>query len=319
MNFKLKLNRFGKGIKAHSPEILLVSGLIEGAVGTVFACKAAIKIHDANTLDKMENVMYRSEDGTLVADFTPDKKKATVDKTIDICKAFAPAAGLMLASATSIVASHGIMRKRYAGLVVAYGTLTSSFMEYRARVREEVGEKREEELYYGTEKQSVPVKTTGKDGKEKTVSKKLDVRTREGLSPYASMFNAMYALDTEDPYYIDSHLVTVENQMNDLLKAEGHVYLNDIRKRLFMDTDDAGQLVGWMYDPQRFKDGNGDNQIRITKKIIRVPKPEGGFDPEIWLDFNVDGVIFGKMSKEEYNTHIQEVGDQGIEFSNKED
>lgn len=300
MNLKVQFNKFGAGIKAHSPEILLVSGLIEGVVGTILACRATYKAKD---LKKYE---------------FPDKK-SKVAAQIDICKGYAPAVGVMAAGIVSVCASHGIMRSRYAGVVSAYGALTTSFMEYRNRVREEVGEKREEELYYGTEKESISVKVTQKDGKERKVTKKLDVRRKNGLSQYAQKFDPKESLGDTDPIYVDSFLVTTENNANDMLKATGHLYLNDVRKNLYIDTDDVGQLVGWIYDPQECKDGNRDNQIRIIKKEIYIEQEDGTYIPEIWLDFNVDGVIFGKMSKKEYNTYIQEVGDQGLEFSNKEE
>lgn len=241
--------------------------------------------------------------------------------TIDTCKIYAPAAGFMVAGAVSICASHGIMRKRYAGLVASYAALTTSFMEYRGRVREEIGEKREEELYYGTEKESISVEITDKDGKKRKVNKKLDVQRRAGLSPYARKLdlNKVYGRDATDPIYVDSMLVTTEQNLNDTLKTWGHLYLNSAYRAYSVEEDDAGQIVGWIYDPQRFKGGDGDNQIHVIKKVIRVPREDGGFEVETWLDFNVDGVIFGKMSRDEYNTHIKEVGDQGIEFSNKED
>ena len=302
MNFKLQFNNIGNGIKQHSPEILLVSGLIEGAVGTFLACRTT---YFAKDLKK----------------FKFSDKKSKVAAYIDISKDYAPAAGCLIASGVSICASHGIMKHRYAGIVSAYGALTTSFLEYRNRVREEVGEKREEELYYGTEKESISVKVTQKDGKERKVNKKVDIRKKNGLSPYAQLFDPeeCFGRDNDDPFYVDSMLVTIESTMNDKLKANGHVYLNDLRKELFLDKDDVGQIVGWLYDPYRVKDGDRDNQIRIIKKEIYVEQEDGTYKMELWLDFNVDGPIFGKMSKTEYNSYIQEVGDQGIEFSNKED
>lgn len=300
MDFRVQLNKFGNEIKAHSPEILLVSGLIEGAVGTFLACRSTYKAKDLKKYDFKD-------------------KKSKLAAYIDISKDYLPAAGCLIAGGVSICASHGIMKRRYAGIVSAYGALTTSFLEYRKRVREEVGEKREEELYYGTEKESISVKVTQKDGKERKVNKKVDIRTKNGLSPYAQLFDPKEALDEENPYYVDSFLVTKENYANDMLKAVGHLYLNDIRKELGMEIDDAGQIVGWIYDPYNVKDGERDNQIRFIKKEIYVEQEDGSYKPELWLDFNVDGPIFGKMSKKEYNTYIHEAGDQGIEFSNKED
>lgn len=300
MNLKLDFNRFANGVKEKSPEILLVSGIAEMFVGTFFACK-----------------------GTLKAKYIKKKpaetKKEKAAKVFDICKAYTPSVIFMAAGTTSICASHGLLRVRYTKAVTAYGALAASFMEYRGRVREEIGEAREEELYYGTEKETISVKITQKDGSQKTVRKKVDIRTRNGLSPYAQKFDPKYALDTDNPYFVDAFIQRVESNMNDNLMKGSHVYLNDIRKELYLDRDDIGQLVGWLYDPHKFKDGERDNYIRIIKKNIYVPNADGGYDTEVWLDFNVDGVIFGKLSAAEYNSAVNEVGDQGLSFSNKED
>jgi hypothetical protein len=321
MDLKLQFNKFGEGLKQHSPEILLVSGLIEGVVGTVLACRAAVKLYKKNEEEKTDDIKYTSEDGLIKADFKPDFNKFSTAKAFDICKAYAPSAAVYALGIVSVCASHGIMRKRYAGLLASYATLTTSFLEYRERVKKELGEKKEEELYFGTKKETIPVKTTTKDGKERTVNKKVDIREKNGLSPYAQLLNPVEVLgrDGDDPLYVDFRIVAEENCANDQLKAKGHLYLNDLRKSLGVETDDAGQLAGWIYDPHRIKDGKGDNQIKIIRKDIYVENEDGTYDMEIWLDYNVDGVIFGKMSKNEYNTHIQEPGDQGIEFSNKED
>lgn len=297
----MKLHLDFNGIKSKTPEILLFSGIAEWAVGTFFACKG--------TLKAKQDLDERKAD--------TDKKKLAV--AIDICKDYLPAALCIAAGTTSICASHGIMKNRYTNLVAAYGTLTASFMEYRSRVREEVGAEKEEELYYGTSKEMVSVKVTQKDGKERKVNKKVDVRTRNGLSPYAQKLDSKVAFGTDNPYYVDTFLQRIESNLNENLMAFGHVYLNEARKELGLDRDDVGQLVGWLYDPNKCKDGDRDNYICITKKNICVKEDDGDHVFETWVDFNVDGVIFGKMSKEEYNTSVKELGDQGLEFSNKED
>ena len=61
-----------------------------------------------------------------------------------------------------------------------------------------------------------------------------------------------------------------------------------------------------------------DNYVKVIKKEILVKDENDQWVSEIWIDFNVDGVIFGKMSKEEYKG-VNEIGDQGLKFSNKED
>ena len=307
---KLDFKGFSDDVKRKSPEILLVTGLLEGAVGTILACRATLKAKKTKDEQKSKE------------DYTQREKVANA---IDICKPYIVPTALLAASATSICAGHGIMRKRYSSLLTAYTSLTAAFMEYRERVKKEIGEERESELYYGTEKQTIPVKTVTKDGKERTVNKKVDVRTKNGLSPYAQKFDPMICLDTDNPYYVDAYIQRIENNLNDLFMTQYEqysrpiIYLNEVRKELFLDRDDVGQIVGWIYDPEKLK-GEGDNFIKIIKKDIYVEDENGERIKETWIDYNVDGVVFGKLAPEEYKAGvIKYAGDHGLEFSNKEE
>ena len=302
MAFKARFSNAIEWGKMHSPEILLVTGLIEGAVGTVLACKTTIKAHDILEKHKAEE---------------PKTQKEKLSTAIDICRVYAIPTTLHLVSGISICAGFGILKVENGKLLATCGTLTTTLMEYRSRVRDEIGAEKEEALYYGTEKEVISVKITQKDGKKKTVNKKFDVRKTNSLSPYAQKFDPYANGGSYDPYWVDSFIARVETVLDDQLKAYGHLYLNDARKELELERDDVGQLVGWLYDPHRFKDGERDNAVKIIKKDIFV-EHEGGHDQEIWLDFNVDGVIFGKMAQKEYEAGLCEPGDQGLEFSNKE-
>ena len=313
MNLKARFNRVADWGKQNSPDILLVTGLVEGAVGVFLACRATLKakkIMDEPSEDKV----YNNNDGTYVVTVPARKKLA---KAIDICRVYAVPAALLTASGASICAGHGILKTRYTGALTAYSALTASFIEYRERVRSEVGAEKEEELYYGTEKETISVKIEQEDGSTKTVRKKFDIRKENGLSPYAQKFDPMKACGTTVPYYVDSFIQREESYLDDQLKADGHLYLNPARRRFYLEEDDAGQLVGWIFDPRKIKDGERDNYVKVIKKEIFVKDENDQWTSEIWIDFNVDGVIFGKMSKEEYKG-INEIGDQGLKFSNKE-
>lgn len=307
---KLDFKKFSNKIKKNSPEILLVTGLVEGAVGTVLACKATLKAK------KIKDEQYLEEDAS---------QRDKIANAIDICKPYILPTAFMAVSATSICAGHGIMKKRYKGLLTAYTSLTAAFMEYRERVKKEIGEEREEELYYGTEKENVSVKITQKDGKERTVNKKVDVRKQNGLSVYAQKFDPKVCLEVDNPLYVDAYLQRVENNLNDMFMTQCEhysrpvIYLNEVRKELYLDRDDIGQLVGWIYDPEKLKNNGGDNFIKLIKKEIYVENENGEKVKEIWIDYNVDGVVFGKLSPDEYKTKVKYLGDQGLEFSNKED
>ena len=93
-----------------------------------------------------------------------------------------------------------------------------------------------------------------------------------------------------------------QNFANDKLKARGYVFLNEVLERLGLPTTEAGQIVGWVYDPNS-KDPNGDNFIDFGFMEMRRERNRAFIEGEetvILLDFNVDGKIsdiFHRYSK----------------------
>ena len=66
MAFKARFNNFTEWGKVHSPEILLVTGLIEGAVGTVLACRATLKAKKKLEERKVEENTQRKKLATAI-------------------------------------------------------------------------------------------------------------------------------------------------------------------------------------------------------------------------------------------------------------
>ena len=139
MNLKVRFNKLADWGKQNSPDILLVTGLVEGAVGVFLACRATLKAKKIMD-ETLEDKVISNNDGTCVITVHPRKKLA---KTIDICRIYLAPAALLVASGTSICAGHGILKTRYTGALTAYSALTASFMGYRERVRVEIGSEKE--------------------------------------------------------------------------------------------------------------------------------------------------------------------------------
>ena len=85
-----------------------------------------------------------------------------------------------------------------------------------------------------------------------------------------------------------------ERYANDLLKAKKRVFLNDVYEMLGLPRTKAGQIVGWVYDPESPK---GDNYIDFGLYADNLSYSDyvNGFDQAILLDFNVDGNIWDLM------------------------
>lgn len=75
---------------------------------------------------------------------------------------------------------------------------------------------------------------------------------------------------------------------NDILRARGYVFLRDIYEDLGFPITRKALFTGWVYD---LKHPMGDNYIDFG--IIM-----NGNEPDIELDFNVDGDITNRFEEE---------------------
>lgn len=237
-----------KGQK-HSPTILTAVGVVGVIAAGILAARATLKLED--TLDDANRRLERAND-------TDESKiKAVTVNTIDLVKLYGPSVTLGLVSIVCIVSANNILSKRNAGLALAYKGLEESVSRFRDRVRGEVGEEREDELWRGIEK----VEYTDEKGKKKTVK----VLTSDG-----QMGTTTFVFDDTNPNwqgtqeYNKMFLGTQEDILNDLLRLRGHVFLNEVLDKLGMDRTKEGAVMGWTrYDA----DGN-ENYIDFN--ILRL-------------------------------------------------
>lgn len=274
-------------VQKHSPIILFVAGTV-GAVGsTVMACKATLKLEDI--LTESEKTLQLINDHMTHPDYSEkdiqqDKIKVKVQTGVKIAKLYAPALGLGLISIGALTGSHYIMSSRQAGLMAAYAGLDKAYQEYQARVRDELGVDREEQLRHG----SVQVKTKDDEGKV-IKTQRIDPNA---TSIYARFFDETANEWQRDPEYNLLALKTKQQYANNLLHAQGHLFLNDVYKMLGIKPSKAGQVVGWVVSEgsDNFVDfGFMDGNKAAARDFVN------GNEGSIFLDFNVDGPILNKI------------------------
>lgn len=83
-----------------------------------------------------------------------------------------------------------------------------------------------------------------------------------------------------DPDYNRLFLQAQQNYFNHLLKARGHVFLNEIYDALGMNRTVKGQLFGWL--------ASNDNPIDFAIEYEDL-------STAIDLTFNVDGIIYEEI------------------------
>lgn len=318
-NMTRKFNRVGLHVRKHSPEILLVTGLVSGAAALVSACRATTKLEAVlnETKNNVEQVRECAAAGEItvregeelrVVEYTEEdaKKDLTIFYTkgaLNVGKLYAPAIGFGTIALTCILASHGIIHKRYTGAVAAYSAIDGSFKDYRKRVVERFGAEMDRELKYNIKAKEVEETVVQEDGTETVVKKEVSLIDDPNLpSTYARYFDELctgYQNTGNKEADHDANLVFLKKQQKyatQRLEAVGHLFLNEVYDMLGIPRTSAGAIVGWVYDKEN---PVGDNFVDFgiyDKYSANARDFVNGRDPVILLDFNVDGVIYDLLS-----------------------
>lgn len=307
------VNKASFQLKKHSPEILVVAGVIGTVASAVLACRATTKVGAIldETRDTLDTIHEGMETGAVNGnEYTPeDGKKDTtlvyVQTGLKFVKLYAPAVMLGTLSVASILASNNILRKRNVALGAAFTAVSNDFKAYRNRVIDRFGEQVDRELKHNLKAKKFEVTEADPEtGKEKKVKKDGYVVDPSDVSGYARFFE-QYTKDEDGNSIVNPHwennneynimfINAQERYANDLLKAKKRLFLNEVYEMLGLPRTKAGQIVGWVYDPVNPK---GDNFVDFGLKGDSLSYSDylNGYDPAILLDFNVDGNIWELM------------------------
>lgn len=281
MSFSQKLSLLAGNVRlvarAKTPLALTIIGT--GALVAAGAL-AAVKAKDAEPA--VQEIAEALEGDAPVA-----QKLAKAAKPAgQVVRVFALPMSLATIGAASVLYSHNLLSKRYAGVVAAYGVLEQTFAEYRSRVARTVGDELEAALYEGHEVRIDKVSGKGDD-------RRVDGSVGDERLPslYAFEFGPSNPrFNTVDSAYNLLFLRNLERWSNNKLDRQGHLFLNDVYDALGIPRTRMGAVVGW------HKAGQGDGYISF-----RLPKE--GSAVEHWylkhftgeegliIDPNVDGKI----------------------------
>lgn len=291
--------------KRHSPELLLTSAIINSAASVVLASLATKNLTKVTTPAKKNIVKLHSKMDKCEKDSEDfNKHKSELNKLyfktgLKIAGIYAPAVLSFGLSTASMIGSHNIMKGRNAALAAAFMTLKGGYDAYRQRVRDKIGDTAEEAIYEGiTEKKVTEI---DKDGNKETKTTKTfdDDRLDKDFGVFWGPGNDCCGFEFSECNM--TILLQKEALLNQLLEAQGHLFLADVYKELGCTPSmlgkhklQASHVLGWVFD----KDNpNGDNYIsfgihdsngELTKQAKRFQQ---GLEDFIWLDFNYDGDI----------------------------
>ncbi len=283
----------------NAPSLLFGAGVVSMVGSTVLACRATLKLEE--TLRDIEREKHKAEDvkrhvesDEYNGDATYSDDEMRHDITIimvrgvyQVVKLYAPSVILGGLGVVCLTKSHKILQDRNTALTAAYVAIDKAFSSYRERVVERYGEDVDREMRYGSEEVTVIDDATGK-------AVDMTVAAPGDPSGYARWFDEECGNWSAPPFeeYNWVWLRTQQNWANDMLRARGHLFLNEVYSMLGLSHTSQGSVVGWLY--KRDND-RGDNYVDFGCWEPDGTKPMGFFNGReggILLDFNVDGSIW---------------------------
>lgn len=297
------VRKVGFKFKKHSPEILVVAGVVGIVSSTVMACKATTKVNDIvgeakETIDKIHDSVGKglhTSDGEEYTQEVANKDLVIVytQTGLKFVKLYGPAVALGVASIACMVGSNRILRKRNVALAAAFTAVDTSFKEYRNRLIERFGDNGkslDRELRYGIKAKEVEERIVDENGNETTVTKTVEV-----VDP--NVAHDIYSIVwcegnngwTKSAELNKFFLIQTQNQANDKLRLNGILTLNEVYEMLGAPRTKYGQLAGWVYTEDETA---GDNFVDFG--IFDAHKPNArdfinGAEKAVILDFNCIG------------------------------
>lgn len=280
-------------LQKHSPRILFVVGVV-GVGATVFlACRATLKVHDLldehqRDLEVMQEVLELKDDTKYtVEDFKRDQIKLYVRTATEFIKLYGPSVVIGVAAIAALTGAHVVLNRRNVAVTAAYAALEKGFRDYRKRVVDKYGADEDQEFRFGLEDREIVEET--KQGPKVVAVKKFPDGIERSI--YARCFDENSSSWQRAPGYNQVFIRAQQAYANDLLNARGHVLLNDVYDMLGLSRTKEGAVVGWVL-------GNGDGFIdfgvfsgdtHMAKQFVN------GAERNVWLDFNVDGIVYDKI------------------------
>lgn len=303
-NMSRSFHKVGFKLKKHSPEILIVAGVIGTVTSAVMACKATLKVNEVidNAKADIDRIHEATEKGITQSGqeyaLEDSKKDLTIvyaQTGVKLAKLYAPAIALGTLSLTAVVTSNNILRKRNVALAAAYATVDKSFKDYRGRVIERFGKEMDHELKYNIKAKEIEEVVENEDGTTTTVKKTVNVVDPNTIDDTSRIWYEGNPGWSKSPEFNLMYLKRQQAYANEKLQRNGFLFLNEVYDMLGYDRTAAGQQIGWIYDE---KNPVGDNFVDFG--IYNMDNPAkarfvNGVERSILLEFNHDGNILDKM------------------------
>lgn len=219
-----------KGISKHSPEILTGLGIAGMITTTVLAVKATPK-----ALEKIQDAEIEKVDKQVKEGKEPDElvKKLTAFETVKAAwKPYIPAAITGVVSVGCLVGASSVNARRNAALATAYQLSSTALSEYKEKVIETIGEKKEKTV------------------RDKIAQDKVDKNPVEPSNVIVTGSGKSLCYDPQFGQYFESTIDDIKKAVTELNYrmidlGEEYVSLNDFYDELGVERIEVGEDLGW--------------------------------------------------------------------------
>ncbi len=216
-NFTNLLEDIRQGVSKHSPEILTGLGIAGMITTTILAVKATPK-----ALQLIDEKKKEERTDTLTA----------VETVKAAWKPYIPAAVTMVASTACLVGASSVHARRNAALATAYQISTTALADYKEKVVETIGEKKEKAI------------------RDKVAQKKVDEHPTTATSVYDTGNGRTLVYDPQFDKYFRCHINSLDaakNKLNErMINGQSeYVSLSEFYNELGVKPPGMGDELGW--------------------------------------------------------------------------
>lgn len=251
--FKAAVKTFVRATAKNSPAILAGFAIV-GVGATGFSVyKATLKAVDVID-NKNESIEELGNDSEYLSDdeFKAQRKQIYICFAKDMIKLYWPSALCAVATIASIIGIRSIDKKRQAALAAALSLTESRFQDYQDKVKETLGERKEQKVRDEIAKDKVY---------EQPPVENQVIRTGKGDVLCLDAMSGRYFTSNAD--YIRGRV----NVLNQRLLSEMFISLNDLYYELELPTIKIGEDIGWNVN------NDGLISVDFTSALTEDEKP----------------------------------------------
>ena len=236
----LKLTNVTKNMKTsiekHTPEILMgfgIAGMITAIIVAVKSTPKAIELIEEK----------KQETGS---------EKLTIGETVKTAwKCYIPTTVIAATSTVCLIGSSKVNLRRNAALATAYKIAETAHREYRDKVIETIGEKKEQAI------------------KDKVAKDKIDNNPSRNCEIYITNNGNTLCYDVLSGRYFRTNIdkiKKVENELNRRMLLENYISLNDFYDELGLKRTKMGEDLGWKVE-------NGYLDLSFSSQLTEDDEP----------------------------------------------